>query len=272
MEQAVQRALEHGEAFDMELRLITTQGKHLWVHAICKPHIVTGKTVRLTGTFQDITERKLAEEALQKSEEKYRTLFERSRDAVMTLAPPSWNFTSANPATVEMFGVKDEAHLTSLTPWDLSPETQPDERPSAEKAMEMFETAMREGSNLFEWTHKRVNGEEFPATVLLSRMELNGVPMLQATVRDVTHEIQLESQLRQAQKMEAIGQLAGGVAHDFNNLLQVILAYDEMALCETEPGTAINEEIENIVAAGGRAAKLVSQLLAFSHQVIRGTP
>ena len=104
----------------------------------------------------------------------------------MTLAPPSWKFTSCNPATVKMFSVKDEAEFTSLGPWQLSPEMQPDGRPSAEKAKEMIETAMREGSHFFEWTHKRLSGEDFPATVLLTRMELAGQALLQATVRDIT--------------------------------------------------------------------------------------
>ena len=74
LEHAIQRALEHGEPYDMELRFITARGKHLWVHTICKPHIVDGKTGKLTGTFQDITERKAAEEALKEAEKKYRTL------------------------------------------------------------------------------------------------------------------------------------------------------------------------------------------------------
>src|SRR3989304_10192188 len=102
----------------------------------------------------------------------------------MTLEPPSWTFTSGNPATVEMCGAKDEEEFVSQGPGDLSPERQPDGRASAEKAMEVIETAMREGSLFFEWTHRRSGGEEFPATVLLSRMQSGGRGFLQATVRD----------------------------------------------------------------------------------------
>lgn len=145
---------------------------------------------------RNITEQKRAEEALRESEEKFRSLFEGSRDAVMTLEPPSWKFTSCNRATVEMFGTKDAKQFTSLGPWEVSPELQPDGRPSADKAKEMIETAMREGSHFFEWTHMGIGGEEFPATVLLSRMEQGGKAFLQATVRDITEQKRAEEVLQ----------------------------------------------------------------------------
>ncbi|MFH0739467.1 MAG: ATP-binding protein [Candidatus Omnitrophota bacterium] len=132
--------------------------------------------------------------ALQDSENKYHSLFLTSSDAIMTLEPPSWKFTSGNPATVQMFKAKDEADFTSHEPWVMSPEWQPDGRASSEKAKEMIEMAMRDGSNFFEWTHKRINGEDFSATVLLTRMELAGETMLQATVRDISIQKQAEGE------------------------------------------------------------------------------
>ena len=78
------------------------------------------------------------------SERKYRGLFESSRDALMTIEPPSWKFTDGNPATVEMFRLKSVQELTALGPWDLSPQRQPDGRDSGEKAREMIATALRE--------------------------------------------------------------------------------------------------------------------------------
>ena len=127
-------------------------------------------------------------------ERKYRNLFESSRDALMIIEPPSWKFTVGNPAMLEMFRLKNAGELTALGPWDISPERQPDGRASGEKAREMIETAMREGSHFFEWTHKRIDGEEFPATVLLTRMEQAGKVVVQATVRDITEQKQAEEE------------------------------------------------------------------------------
>ena len=141
-----------------------------------------------------------AEKEIRKSKEKYKGLFESSRDAIMTLEPPSWLFTSCNPATVELFGAKDPEEFTSLGPWEVSPETQPDGRTSADKAKEMIETAMREGSHFFEWMHKRIGGEPFPATMLLTRMAQGGKTFLQATVRDITEQKRAEAALRESEE------------------------------------------------------------------------
>jgi len=95
-------------------------------------------------------------------------------------------------------------------------------------------------------THRRLGGEEFPANVLLTRMGQGGKVILQATVRDITarkraeeEKAKLEDQFRQAQKMEAVGRLAGGVAHDFNNLLLGIMGYVELCQDRIEPGHPI---------------------------------
>ena len=143
---------------------------------------------------------KKAEEVILKSEAKYRTLFDLSRDAIMTLAPPSWKFTSANLSTVKLFGYDSEKEFTFKGPWDVSPERQSDGELSSQKAKRMIERAMNEGSNFFEWDHTRLNGEVFPATVLLSKIELDGKQQLQATVRDITQSKRTQEDLEQSEK------------------------------------------------------------------------
>jgi PAS domain S-box-containing protein len=152
------------------------------------------------GLFTDITERKKTEKMLRESEERFRSIFENSRDAMMTIVPPSWKFVLGNPAAFEMFGAKDAAEFASLGPWDVSPERQPDGRLSADKAREMIETAMREGFHFFEWTHKRLGGENFSSTVLLTSMKMAGQKLIQATVRDITERKHTEEALRQSEE------------------------------------------------------------------------
>jgi PAS domain S-box-containing protein len=130
------------------------------------------------------------------AERKYRILFESSRDALVTLDPSSWKFTNANQAMVKMFRAKNLQEFMPHTLWELSPERQPDGRDSDEKAREMVETALREGSHFFEWTHRRLDGEEFPATVRLVRMEQAGKVVVHATVRDITIQKQAEKRAR----------------------------------------------------------------------------
>ncbi len=140
-------------------------------------------------------ERREAEAELARSEQKYRQLFESSRDAIMTLFPPEWKFTSANAATIELFGVRDEQQFVSVGPWNLSPERQPDGELSSTAAQRAIETAMERGSHFFEWTHQRLDGAPFFATVLLTRIELDGKTGLQATVRDITQQKRAEEEL-----------------------------------------------------------------------------
>lgn len=207
------------------------------------------------------------------SEEKYRTLYESSRDAIMTLAPPTWLFTSGNPATVKLFRMRDEAEFISFALWQLSPPEQPNGEPSDKKAMEMIETAMRDGSHFFEWTHCHSDNTPFPAEVLLTRMEQKGQMLIQATIRDITErkqaekaKIKLEEQLSQSQKMESIGTLAGGIAHDFNNILSPIMIHSEMAIDDLPPDSPLQLSMKEIYKAGERARDLVKQILTFSRK------
>ncbi|MDD5037550.1 MAG: PAS domain S-box protein, partial [Methylococcaceae bacterium] len=140
-----------------------------------------------------------AELALRESEERHRLLFENSHDALMTLAPPSWKFTSANKATLKMFGATSIAEFTALGPWDISPERQPDGRTSAEKAQEMIAIAVRKGSNFFEWEHQGLDGIPFAVDVLLTAIEQGGQTSLQATVRDITERKRAEDLLHESE-------------------------------------------------------------------------
>lgn len=144
-----------------------------------------------------IEELEKVEARLRDSEEKYKTLYDSSMDAVMILTPGE-KFIAGNNTTLETFGCRSEEEFISKTPADLSPQYQPDGALSAVKAKEMMEIAMQKGSHYFEWLHKRLDGKEFYATVLLTRMQLRGEKVLQATVRDITRQKKVDEKLRQA--------------------------------------------------------------------------
>ncbi|MCC7382066.1 MAG: type IV pili methyl-accepting chemotaxis transducer N-terminal domain-containing protein [Deltaproteobacteria bacterium] len=153
---------------------------------------------------------------------RYKMLFDNSRDALMTLEPPTWSFTAGNPAAVELFRARSEAEFVSNPPWHYSPPIQADGRPSGEKAKEMIESAMRKGSHLFSWTHCRLGGEPFPASVLLSRVSVGGVTFLQATVRDETELHRALTRAAEGDRLAAVGTLAAGIAHEINTPIQFV--------------------------------------------------
>ena len=196
--------------------------------------------------------------------DRYRTLFEDSADAILIIDGDT--FIDCNQATVEMLRYDNKIQLLETHPSELSPPVQPDGRDSYEKANEMIRIALEKGSHRFEWDHKRADGEVFPVEVLLTPVQNGDRTKLHTVWRDITQRKQLESQLRQSQKMEAMGRLAGGVAHDFNNLLMIINGNAEKLLLAVGDNEELVETVRQIGWAGQRATELTVQLLASSRK------
>ena len=223
----------------------------------------SGEVAGLVGAFLDISERKRAETALIESERRYRALFESASDAIFLNRGDE--FIDCNARTLELFGCSREEFAAS-SPDRFSPERQPDGRNSREKAMERIRAALDGRPQRFDWVHRRCDGTTFPADVTLNRVELStGVHTL-AVVRDMSDRRLLEEQLLQAQKMEAVGILAGGVAHDFNNILSAIVGYTSLMQMKVKGDRKLEEYAELILASAERAASLTHSLLAFSRK------
>jgi len=176
---------------------------------------------------QNYATRQQVETALFASEKKHRLLFENSRDALMMLALPSWQYTSANQATLHLFGATAKEQFTALSLLDISPQRQPDGRLSADKAREMIAAALRDGSHSGEWEHRRLDGKTFIANVLLTRLDMGGTTSLQATVRDITAEHQARRALQyESQKNEMLLRTASDGVHILDRQGRLVLMSD----------------------------------------------
>lgn len=237
IEKAVQDAITLGKPYDLQLEIISAAGVHKWVRTVGEAVILEGKVVKVQGVLQDITELKRSEIESQRNLKKYQNLFENSLDALMTFSPATGKFTKANKATIELFGAATEEEFLAVGPANVSPPFQPDGRPSDEKAVEMIAIALRDGSNFLEWTHKRLNGDNFYAEVQLTRVTIEGEePFVQATVRDITERKHTEEKVTTYLK-----QLKGAM----NGTL---LAVSKM-IEQRDPYTSGHEQRVGIIAA-----------------------
>ena len=220
----------------------------------------------------DITDRKRAEAALQQSEAMFRQLYTAAPDAVLVVSERG-EVLLANVEAGRMFGFEGDGligtRLDDRLPARLRGR-------HADHRAEYFANvrSRRMGAGL-ELMALRSDGSEFPVDVSLAPFALAGQTAAVCVVRDLTERRRLEAslhnteeQLRHAQKMEAVGRLAGGVAHDFNNLLSVIVCYADMAASGLAPGSALRADLDEIGRAGQRGADLTRQLLAFSRQQV----
>ena len=230
----------------------------------------TGRIVRLYGANQDISERKEAAAALLESEERCRKIFEES-SLGMVMAGPDYHFMRANAAFCRMLGYA-EPELISFTFEDI---THPDH--IAEDAMHV--DALYRDKISFYRTEKRYVRKDkqivwASTTVNTVRDKSGEFLYFLAMVEDISERKRaeeereaLESQLRHAQKMEAIGQLAGGIAHDFNNILTVIIGFGtlvRMALDKHQPVS--REYVDQMLTSSEKAANLTESLLTFSRK------
>jgi two-component system, cell cycle sensor histidine kinase and response regulator CckA len=227
---------------------------------------VDGCVSGVRGMARDVTERRKAEEELRRSEERYRRLFESARDMLLTYDHKTLEILQTNGVATELLGYPRE-RLLAMKLTDLrTPE-------AARRLPAELAELRRRGHALFETTHRCADGSLLPVEVSSRLGKEEGREVVLSIVRDVSERkrseealAHAEAQLRQAQKMEAVGQLAGGIAHDFNNLLLAIIGNTELVL-ETLAAEDPNRElVTDIKAVGERAAALTRQILAFSRR------
>ena len=265
---ASHEAVVHNLPYDIEHRVLTPDGQLRWVHERARvEHDDTGRPSRLLGTVQDVTERHLAEE----DRARLAAIVESSEDAILSTTLGGV-ITSWNHGAERLYGYSAQdvmgKHVPGLVPSGSA----------EEEATRILESVARgEPVKSLETRRCRKDGSLVEVALTVSPMrDRNGIVIgASAIVRDLTARrateatlLRTEEQFRQAQKMEAVGRLAGGVAHDFNNLLSVILGYAIIALEELKVGDPLRVDIEEVRIAAERATGLTRQLLAFSRQQI----
>jgi PAS domain S-box-containing protein len=222
------------------------------------------RPVLLLGTVQDITERKRAEEALRQAEEKYRGIFEGAVAGIFQ-SDLSGRYLSANPAMARILGYDSPQELlTSVT--DISGQiyVNPEDRQAFRHLIEQQGVIQNFACEVYRKDHSKIW-----VSVSAHAMRKDGVLIgFEGTIMDITERKTLEEQLRGAQRMEAVGRLAGGVAHDFNNVLGVIVGYSQL-LEEAHAWTETQDrQVKEIRKAADRATGITRQLLAFSRKQI----
>ena len=238
------------------------KGAYIWVTA--SPLFDTSGNMKgAIESIRDISDRKNFEDALRASEEKYRTLFEESKDAVY-ISTPEGKYVNINQAGVELFGYSSKEELLAI---DIANDLyfNPEDR-------KIFENMLYQNGFVkdYQILMKRKDGKKLTilSTSSIVRDELGAVKAYRGIMHDVTEHKNLEQQLLQAQKMQAVGQLAGGIAHDFNNLLTAIIGYSDLELTKLPEDTVTAKNIKIIRDAGEKAASLVRQILAFSRKQV----
>jgi len=201
-------------------------------------------------------------EQIKSSEEKYRLLFEMANDAIFLMDEDK--IIDCNKKALELFGFKRE-EILNHNPYDFSPSQQPDGTSSKLKAQEKIQAVLRGEPQFFEWVHTRKDGTIFYAEVSLNIFKTGEKSLILAIVRDVTKRKQLEEELFQALKMEAVGTMAGGIAHDFNNILNAILGSAEILRSKIEDAKLLHW-LDIIINQSQRGALLIRQILDFSRQ------
>jgi two-component system, cell cycle sensor histidine kinase and response regulator CckA len=259
---ALSKAVEKGEAYDLELRFITAKGKHLWVRSLCKPVVENGKTKRLVGVLQDITGPKNAALELKEKTEEIEHYFSTALD-LFCIADGNGKLKRLNQEWANLLGrrleeLEGRSLFEFIHPDDLESTKQIFADLKQQKPVLNFVNRYSCQDGSWRWLEWRA----FPSGENVFAAARNITDRILAE----QHSAKLAQQLQHAMKMEAVGRLAGGVAHDFNNLLTGIGGYTDLIISDLNPGDPILADLNEIKKATQSAATLTSQLLAFSRK------
>jgi len=259
------RALKGEIVQDQELLIISRQGKPLTVLTNGRALINSeGEKLGAVIAVRDITERKAAEEALRRAEERYRSIIENAVEGIFQ-STEDGRLLMVNPAYASMFGFNSPEEMVNaigdLTEYYVDPRQRTEFKRLLDEqgVVKAFEAKVYRRDRSVIWISSHARAVRDAGGVL---------QYYEGTVEDISRRKELEEQFLQAQKMEAIGQLAGGIAHDFNNILTVINGFSSILLEGGKLDPETTKLLKQVYVAGERAANLTRQLLAFSRKQV----
>jgi len=257
--EAVRRASEQGEPFDLDLEIITAKGNLRSIHAIGKADL---DQRRVYGFFQDVTEQKLAAKELENQKTTLESLLESIPDATV-LVNQERRIITINRAFTETFGYTLDEMVGK--PTSVFYESEED---FLRQGRLRYNLSPEKATEPYVVTYRRKDGTLFPGETVGAKVFTPDGSLLGffGLMRDISDKLKREEAHRQTQKMEAIGTLSGGIAHDFNNLLAIISSNIDIVQHKQQNGTRSEENIGHIKETVSRAKRLVTQILAFSRQ------
>jgi PAS domain S-box-containing protein len=268
-ERALHTAATNGR-FESEGWRVRKDGTRFWTHVVIDPVIEDGEVIGYAKITRDVSEQRAADRALYESEQRFRLLVQGVKDYAIYMLDPEGNITNWNAGAEAIKGYAADEIIGRHFSLFYTPE----EREAGARARALA-TALREGKFSGEAQRVRKNGERFWASVLIDPIhdETGKLLGFAKVTRDISEKRRAEEELErsrealvQAQKMEAIGRLTGGVAHDFNNLLTVIRASADFLRRPNVPEEKRTRYVEAIAETAERAATLTGQLLAFARR------
>jgi PAS domain S-box-containing protein len=263
--QTLERASREVQDFDFERRLLMPDGRVKHIHILARVLRDPSGDLEYRGAVMDVTATKQAEEALRRSEEQWRDVFE-NNPTMYFMVGSAGRIMAVNPFGAEQLGYRVD-ELAGEPVLMLFHEL------DREAVRRNVATCLEGLGRARSWEARKIRKD---GKVLWVRETAKAVPRVDGPIvliacEDVTERKQfeaekerLEAQLRQSHKMEAMGALAGGIAHDFNNILAAILGYGELAEKAAPEGSNVRRYVDNMMHAGGRGKSLVERILAFS--------
>ncbi len=282
---AMQAAIAHGTAFDLESPFVTAQGRHLWVRVQGYAVLENGKVTKLRGTLQDLTEhqqaqeqtgrlltemkeshqallgviedQKATEEVLRQSEERYRLLFEHNPLAMWLYERGTLQFLAVNEAAVQRYGYTRSEFLAMTLRQICNPEDVP-------ALLERLAAESPTANTTAELRHRRKDGATLHVETFSSPLNFAGRSAQLSLINDITEKKLFEQKFLHAQRLESVGMLAAGIAHDLNNMLAPIVFAAPLLRPRLSAARDL-KIIDTIELSAARGAALVRQILGFVH-------